>query len=173
MAISQFVDLPLCICISYLKGIREKCTVLVLNLMDRFVLPAASALLPVSRLGSKGVLARILPGKILLAVILLTLCLKNECFPRSAAHFMLLPEAFGGKSSDNLYGKVASIEDVVRESDRVEAFCLKQGTNANSTTDMALFIEEMAGNAFRTAIPAAGKQPVWNTACLSAGIRSA
>ena len=137
MALSQLVDIPICIYINYLKAIRKSRTVILLNVMDRFILPVASAAVLAFLFGSKGLLASIALGKfLLLGTIILILCLKNKQFPRSVEQYMLLPENFGGSSSNNLYGRVSSIEDTVYESQRMEEFCLKQGINAKSATRM-------------------------------------
>lgn len=154
MALSQLADIPICIYINYLKGIRARRTVIFLNVTDRFVLPVASAAALAFLFGSKGLLASIALGKLLLAgTVLLILCLKNKRFPRSVEEFMLLPEDFGGSGSDNLYGSVSTMEGVVRESRRMEEFCLKQGIDAGSAMRMALFMEEMAGNIVRHGSP--------------------
>lgn len=147
MALSQLADIPICVYINYLKGIRKHRVVILLNVMDRFVFPVASAAALAFLFGSKGLLASIALGKLLLSgMILLLLCLKTKRFPKSAEQYMLLPERFGGSSAENLYGSAFSIEDVLRERQRVEEFCLKSGSDAKSAMRMALFLEEMAGN---------------------------
>lgn len=158
MALSQLADIPICTYINYLKGIRSRRTVILLNVMDRFVLPVSCAALLAFSFGSKGLLASIALGKLLLlGTIILTLCIKYKRFPRSMEQYMLLPESFGGSSSNNLYGSVSSMEDVVRERQRMEGFCLKQGTDAKSAKLMALFMEEMAGNVVQHGSPDARK----------------
>lgn len=158
MAVSQLADIPICVYINYLKGTRNHRTVILLNVLDRFVLPVASAAALAFLFGSKGLLASIAVGKLLLSgTILLILCLKNKQFPRSVEHFMLLPENFGGGSSENLYGSVTSIEDVMRESQQIKEFCLKQGTDKKSAMRMMLFMEEMAGNVVEHSSPDARK----------------
>ena len=96
--------------------------------------------------GKKDAADSVFTFSILLGFMILILCLKNRQFPRSAEQFMLLSEDFGGSNSDNLYGSASTMEDVVRERQRTETFCLKQGTGAKSAKRMALFMEEMGGN---------------------------
>ena len=158
IALSQLADIPICVYINYLKGIRNHRTVILLNVMDRFVLPIASAAVLSFLFGSKGLLASFALGKFLvLGAIILILCLKNRRFPRSVEQYMLLPENFGGSSSDNLYGTVSSMRDVVCESQRIEEFCLRLGIDAKNAARMALFMEEMAGNIIEHGNPDARK----------------
>lgn len=157
MALSLLADTPICIYINYLKGIRNRRTVILLNILDRFVFPVVCAAALSFLFGSKGLLASIALGKfLLLGIILLILCVKNKKFPRKAEQLMLLPKDFGGDSS-NIYGSVTTMEDVIRESRRMEGFCLIQGTDAKSATRMSLFMEEMGGNILQHGSPDAGK----------------
>lgn len=157
MALSQLVDIPICIYINYLRGIRRRNTVILLNVLDRFVLPVTSAAVLAFMFGSKGLLASIALGKLLLSVIIiLILCVKNRQLPKSVDQYMLLSDNFGG-SSDNLYGNVSSIEDVVSEKQRMEEFCLEHGIDTKSALRMALFMEEMGGNIVQHGNPDARK----------------
>ena len=161
LALFQLVDMPVCIYINYLKGIRNNRMVILLTVLNRFVLPAASAAVLAFLFGSKGLLASIAVAILLLAgVIIVILCLKNRQFPRSVEQYMLLPESFGGSNSDNLYGSISTIGDVVSESKRTEEFCLKQGIDTKSAMRMALFMEEMAGNIVQHGNPDAAKATV-------------
>ena len=147
MALSQLADIPICVYINYLRGIRRRQTVILLNVMDRFVLPVLSAGVLAFLFGSKGLLASIAFGKLLLLVtVVLILCFENKHVPKRVEHYMLIPTDFGGNNSDNLYGNVSSMEDVVNESQKMEDFCIRLGIKAESAMRMALFMEEMAGN---------------------------
>ena len=157
MALSLLADTPICIYINYLKGIRNRRTVILLNILDRFVFPVVCAAALSFLFGSKGLLASIALGKfLLLGIIVLILWIKNMKFPRKAEQLMLLPENFGGDSS-NIYGSVTTMEDVIRESRRIEGFCLIQGTDVKSATRMSLFMEEMGGNIVQYGSPDARK----------------
>lgn len=147
MALSQLADIPICTYINYLLGTRNRRMVILLNVIDRFILPVASAAALVFSFGSKGLLSSIAVGKfLLLGAILLILCIKNRAFPKSLDQFMLLPESFGGRSNDNVYGNIDSIEDVMREKQRTEDFCLARGIDRKIAMRMALFMEEMGIN---------------------------
>ena len=131
----------------YLQGIGSRRLVIVLNLLDRLVLPVGCALALAFAFGSKGVLAAFTAGKILLAlVIFIIICVHNRRIPKRVDDLLLLPEGFGGNSGENLYGHVANMDDVVRESALVEKFCLEQGSNEKSAMRMGLFVEEMGTN---------------------------
>ena len=147
MSFSLLADIPICVYLNYLRGIHKRHMVIFISIIDRFFLPLLSATVLAFSFGSKGLLASIAVGKfLLLGIMILVLALKNKGFPRNTEQYMLLPENFGGSNSDNLYGSVSSIEDVMRESKRVEEFCLEQGSDGKTAKRMALFMEEMAGN---------------------------
>ena len=158
MAVSQLADFPVCIYINYLKGLRKNRTVILLNILDRFVFPLVSAAALSFAFGSKGLLASLALGKYLvLSSVILILWVKNKKFPRRVEQFMLLPEDYGGGKSDNLYGSVSTMEDVIRESRRMEGFCIIQGTDDKSATRMSLLMEEMGGNIVQHGSPDARK----------------
>ena len=93
--------------------------------------------------GSKGIMASIAVGKIILIVfIAVTIFVRTS----SLRNFMFLPESFGGNESDNIYVSIKSAVEVMRESRRAETFCLNHGSSARNSKLMALFIEEAAGN---------------------------
>ena len=122
------------------------------------ILPVGSAALLVVLFGSKGLLASIALGKALLAaVVFLVICIINRKFPRTIQQYMLMPEDFGGNSQDNLYGSVASYQDVAQEQQRIEEFCLRNGTGVKAARRMALFMEEMANNILQHGNPDARK----------------
>ena len=68
-----------------------------------------------------------------------------------------MPEDFGGTSQDNLYGSVTSYQDVAREQQRIEEFCLRNGAGVKAARRMALFMEEMANNIVKHGNPDARK----------------
>lgn len=66
---------------------------------------------------------------------------------------MFLPEDFGEAETDNLTARITTMEDVVRESERAADFCLLHGVDRKSSSLMALFVEEMAGNVVKHGKP--------------------
>lgn len=147
MAISLLAEIPICVFMNYLRAIRLRKTVIGLNLLDRLVFPVASALALSFFFGSKGLLVSLALGKLLLALALVVvICVRNRRIPGSVEELMMLPEDFGGRAQENLYGSIRSMEDVVSETRRTEEFCLKQGAGDRAALKMALFMEEMASN---------------------------
>ena len=69
MAISMLADIVVCVYVSFLQSVHRRRTVILLNVLDRFILPVGSAALLVILFGSKGLLASIALGKALLAVV--------------------------------------------------------------------------------------------------------
>ena len=59
---------------------------------------------------------------------------------------MFLPEGFGGSESDDLYARIETVQDAVRESARTRDFCLEHAAGGRVAMLMALFVEEMAVN---------------------------
>ena len=147
MAISLPLDSLSCSYTSYLQGINNKRIVNVLNFFDRFVIPIITALVMGRFFGSKGVLASLAVSKILLILVMfIIIWIHAKRFPRKSEDYMYLPSDFGGQESDNLYASILTMDDVVREKDRAEQFCLEHGVSRNDAMRTALFIEEMAGN---------------------------
>ena len=127
----------------YLQGISERKLVNALNFADRFFIPVATALVMGIYFGSKGIMASIAVGKVILLVLLVIIVLVRT---GSLRNFMLLPETFGGKESDNIYASITSTEGVMTESMRAERFCLEHGVSSSQAKLMSLFVEEAAGN---------------------------
>ena len=131
---------------------------ILLNVLDRFILPVGCAALLVIFFGSKGLLASIALGKALLAaVVFLVICIINRQVPRTIQQYMLIPESFGGSSKDNLYGSVTTFQDVAQEQQKIEEFCLQNGASVKAAGRMALFMEEMANNILQHGNPDARK----------------
>ena len=147
LSLSLLVDIPICVFMNYLRSIRLRKTVILLNILDRLVFPVASALALSFFFGSKGLLVSLALGKLLLAItVFIVICIKNKRIPRSIEELMMLPADFGGHSQKNLYGSIRTMEDVVSESRRTREFCLAQGTGDRAASRMELFMEEMASN---------------------------
>lgn len=158
MAISMLADIVTCVYISFLQSIHRHRTVILLNVLDRFILPVGCAALLVIFFGSKGLLASIALGKALLAaVVFLVICIINRQVPRTIQQYMLIPESFGGSSKDNLYGSVTTFQDVAQEQQKIEEFCLQNGASVKAAGRMALFMEEMANNILQHGNPDARK----------------
>ena len=150
MAIGLVMDVLSCAFIDYLQGIRNRRLVNILNITDRFFLPVLSALVLGLTFGSRGIMASVAVGKLLLILVMVGIILfRNRRFPRSWEDCMLLPDDFGGTDADNLYAAITSMEDVIAESRNAEEFCLRHGTDRRKASLMGLFVEELAGNIIR------------------------
>lgn len=147
MSVALAADVTACAFLNYLQGIRKRRLVTFFNFMDRFVLPITSAAVLGILFGTKGLLASIMLGKLLLlATLFLAICLSAKRIPRGMDDVLLLPETFGGGNDANRYGRIMTIEDAVHESMETERFCLERGACVKAARRMALFMEEMAGN---------------------------
>ena len=69
---------------------------------------------------------------------------------------MFLPEGFGGESRNNREAQIADMDDVMRESEEAERFCLEHGADPSRARMMSLFVEEMAGNIVQYGKPLKG-----------------
>ena len=137
----------------YLQGISERKIVNIINFASRFIIPVTTAYFMGTYFGSKGIMASVAVSQIILMVFIAVIVLVRT---GSLRNFMLLPETFGGKNSDNIYASIASPGDVMSESKRAVTFCLNHGTTERNAKLMALFIEEAAGN-----IITHGKPKLW------------
>jgi len=147
LALALPLDTLACAYQNYLQGINNRKLVNAFSFFERFLVPVLTALLMGTLFGSKGVLASLAAGKLLLAIIMFfVIWIHCKHFPRHIEDYMYLDESFGGKESDNLYARILNMDDVIREKDKAEDFCLKHGVDAKKAALAALFIEEMAGN---------------------------
>lgn len=131
----------------YLQGVKNRKLVTFLNFTERFFLPVLMALVLGLLFGSMGIMASIAVSKIVLVLMMFgIICFRCRALPRKWEDFMFLPKDFGGKQEDNLYAQIQTIDDVIKESQRTEEFCLSHGVQPDRAKLMGLFVEEMAGN---------------------------
>ena len=131
----------------YLQGVQNRRMVNILCFSERLFIPVMMAFVLGMIFGSKGIMASLAAGKVVLIIALsIFLCIKNKAIPIHAKDYMLLPEGFGGGDDDNLTSEIRTMEDVVRESRETVAFCSSHGVDERQSNLMALFVEEMAGN---------------------------
>ena len=139
----------------YLQGINQRTMVNVINFSDRFIIPVGTAFVMGMLFGSKGIMASIAVGKIILLVFLAVIVYVRTGSLRDC---MFLPDGFGGSQADNMYASISSMDDVSRESLRAETFCLEHRISPERAKLMSLFVEEAAGN-----IIAHGKPKRWHS----------
>ena len=147
MAISLVLDTLLVTFQNYLQGIRNRLLVNLFNFGERFIIPVFLAFIMGNFFGSKGVLASMAVGKIIIIVVIyvfVSIYLKRPA--RSVEDFMFLSKEFGGDKEDNIYASLENIEEVMEASHQAEAFCKAHGCDEKKSRNMACFVEEMAGN---------------------------
>lgn len=131
----------------YLQGIQNRRLVNILCFLERFFIPVAMAFILGVLFASKGIMASLAVGKLLLILALaIFLCIRNKAVPVHAKDYMFLSDEFGGGEDDNLVSKITTMDDVVHESKRAVEFCLDHGISPRQSKLMALYVEEMAGN---------------------------
>lgn len=150
MALSLTLDTLLVALQNYLQGIQNLKLVNVMNFAERFFIPVLTAFVMGRLFGSRGIMASLAVGKLLLGILMLGLiCVRNKRFPRSWEDLMFLPKDFGLSAENTRETQICSMEEVVRESMEAERFCLSHGMENTRAKWMALFVEELAGNIFR------------------------
>ena len=131
----------------YLQGVQNRKIVNILCFSERFFIPVGTAFALGMIFGTKGIMASVAVGKAILFIIMFVfLCIRNKGIPKKAEDFMLLPENFGGSAEDNVTATIRTMDDVMRESERAEEFCLSHNVDQRQAKLMSLFVEEMAGN---------------------------
>ncbi len=134
----------------YLQGIQNRKLVNTLCFAERFFLPVATAWILGMAFGSRGIMASMAVGKIILFLLAFVIvCVRCKGLPRKLEDIMFLPEGFGGKEEDNIYARISTMEDVVRESEHAHEFCIAHGVDGRGANMVALFVEEMGGNIIR------------------------
>ena len=157
MALSLVLDTLLVALGNYLQGIQNRKLVNLMNFAERFFIPVLTAFVLGRMYGSKGIMASLAVGKLLLGLIMFgIICLRCRRLPRSWEDLMFLPQGFGGAMEDNYEVQIADMEGVMRESAQAERFCLEHGTDPSRARMMSLFVEEMAGNIVQYGKPLKG-----------------
>ncbi len=152
MAAALVFDTVVALIQYYLQGIGDMKRANILSFSERFVVPVSCAFVLGLLYGSRGILASVAVCKIvLLALAFLVLCIDLRRVPKKWEDLMFLPEGFGGKEADNLYGRICSVDDAVSFSDRSGRFCLERGIDRKKAMLIALCVEEMAVNVLQHA----------------------
>ena len=147
MALGIVPDTIVSAFIGYFQGINDRRLLNVINISDRFAIPVITAYVLGTYFGSKGIMASIAVGKlILIAFMLVLMWVMKKRFTIRFEDLMFLPESFGGSENDNIYASISTVDDALKESRRAEEFCINHGTDEKKAKQMSLFIEEMAVN---------------------------
>jgi len=159
MALSLVFDAVLIAYQNYLQGIRNTKAVTFMNFADRLFVPVLTAFILGHLFGTKGIMASIATGKVILALAMFgIICFKAKRFPRSEKDFMLLPKDFGIPDENTKEGQISDMTDVTRESIEAEQFCIDHGINETKAKLISLFVEELGSNIIKYGKPIRGKK---------------
>lgn len=132
---------------NYLQGIQNLKLVNFMNFGERFFIPVITALALGYLFGSKGILASVAIGKIILAIMMfIMVCVNCKGLPKKLTDFMFVKPDFGGETEDNYYCILNTMDDVMTASNSIEDFCEKHGIDETRKKHLALYIEEFGGN---------------------------
>ena len=138
----------------YLQGIKQRTLVNFLTFAERFFVPVGLALILGFTFGSKGIMASVAAGKIVMvAIMFLIVCVRQRGIPKNWEDLMFLPKGFGGAAEENLYMRITNMEEAVATSEDSYSFCLDRGIDKKTAMLVALFTEEMTGNVIRYGKP--------------------
>ncbi len=117
-------------------------------IIDSLVLVICFSFIFTRYLGVGGVWLAFFFSDVLMILILpVMIRLKSGKWPRMIYDFMLLPRGFGGQPEDSLDISIGnSMEEVEELSKSIGIFCRKHNIDEERSYNLALFIEEMAGN---------------------------
>lgn len=159
MAAGLIFDTVLVAYQSYLQGIQRIKLVNILCFAERFFIPVIIAWVLGMSFGSKGVLASVAIGKVVLGILILFIIWANRKeFPRKMEDYMFLPKEFGIEEGAELYAEIRTMDDVVKQSELAREFCLAQGRDARISNLISLFVEEIGGNIITHGRPRNGKE---------------
>lgn len=147
--------LPLCMPLSiilmhftcYGQAMKKYVYINVLALLDGVVGVALFSWLLIKPLGINAVyIANVINGIITTLYIILYSLFMRKKMPRNVEDLMVIPDNFGVSEEDRIDISVASLEEVVDLSKRIQDFCLSRGIDKKRSYLAALAMEEMAGN---------------------------
>lgn len=134
----------------YLRGIKNIKLVNIITFCERLLVPLLTAIILGLTAGSKGVLASLAIGKIILAVILfIMICINCHGIPGTLKDLMFLPRDFGKDSKEDLNLSIKSLDEAVSASEQARLFALSHNISSSKAYNVALFIEELAINSIK------------------------
>ena len=129
------------------QGTRRLSLNYLIDVLREGVFPILSVLALGKLLGLAGVeLGFAVSGILVLLFCVLLPCLRNRRFSLRPGDMLLLPEDFGPKPEELFEAAMGSMEDVMKVSGLVMAFCREKGAPKRVAYMTSLFVEEMAGN---------------------------
>ena len=155
MTVLAFRILPLCmpmslICMHFMcygQASGKQGLVHVLAVLDGVICVAGFSAVLIPAIGFTGVCwANVLNGVVTTLVILGYAVIRQKKWPRNTEQVMVIPGDFGVSESDRMSLSLSSMDEVVRISKSIKAFCLDHGIDSYRAYLAALSMEEMAGN---------------------------
>ena len=152
MSVALVFDTTSVIVQHYFEGIGALKNASIMSVLERFILPVASAFVLGMIFGTRGILASVAVSKFLLvAIVFVAGCIANKGFPKQWSEIMFLPKDFGGGDENNMYEEIIREDQIPDVSLRAEKFCLALGVEEKKARYLALFVEELAENVFEHA----------------------
>ncbi len=155
MTVWGFRILPLCMPLSvialtfscYAQAAEKKLLSVVLPVIDGFVGVTGCSLILIPLLKMNGLyISNVLNGVICLLLIYGFAWKWNKHRPKDLEELMMIPDDFGPDTSDRIDISVRTMDDVVKVSEQVLAFCKEHGVDERRAYHSALALEEIAGN---------------------------
>lgn len=129
----------------YLQGTGNVKHANIFGICERFVAPVSAALILGILYGSKGILASMAFGKILMLLINIAgNFIHARGIPKNWTQALFLPPDFGFRRSDNLYAKICTIDDAVKVSLQTHQFCVQHNADRKVAYYTSLFVEELS-----------------------------
>ena len=155
MTVWGFRILPLCMpltlicnhfsCFSQVSN--KNILVHLLAALDGVICVAGFSAFLIPSVGMNGLYyASVLNGVVTTLVILAYAIIRKKKFPRNTEELMVIPDDFGVPESDRISLSLTSMEEVIRISQKIQAFCLEKGIDSRRAYLAGLCMEEMAGN---------------------------
>lgn len=119
----------------------------IMAVMDGVVCVAGFSAVLIGAMGVNGVYtANVLNGIVIILIVIGYAWIRGRRFPRNLEELMAIPEDFGVAEDDRMDMTVMDMDDVVRISQQVQAFCESRGIDSRRSHLAGLAMEEMAGN---------------------------
>ena len=130
----------------------------VMNILQNFVYGLAVIFISVAVLPEDikvyGVWSSFAVGALLAVITLLIIAwVKSGHFPYRVEYILWLDHDFGVKSDDRMTITVRSMDEVVNVSEKVQNFCISRGIDRKRSMQVAICLEEMAGNIVSVGFP--------------------
>ena len=146
-AFIMFFDAVNIVVINYLQGIGELKLANLLSAVDNLIYAALLGVVLGFSIGETGVWLAFIFGEILTTVtVVIAAWIRNGRMPSGIKDFLFLPKGFGVPAEDRLELSISKMDEVVELSEKAYSFCLLKGAGRRNAMNIALAIEEMAGN---------------------------